>query len=88
MKDEKIKRQKPFSKKDFLPNNNCPESKYGLPPNVEYCSSCVISNQRPNSSVEFKNEIGALKQTIAFDETGKCDACGVMERKQEIDWGS
>ena len=30
-------------------------SLYGLPETVEFCKSCVISNQRPNSVIEFKN---------------------------------
>ena len=29
---------------------------FGLPREVKFCSKCVISNQRPNSSVEFKNK--------------------------------
>ena len=29
------------------------EVKYGLPPNVEFCKKCVISNQRPSSIIEF-----------------------------------
>ena len=28
--------------------------KYGLPEEVRFCKKCVISNQRPNSTVEFK----------------------------------
>ena len=28
---------------------------YGLPKKVMFCKSCVVSNQRPNSTVEFKN---------------------------------
>ena len=27
---------------------------YGLPEEVVFCSRCVISNQRPSSTVEFK----------------------------------
>ena len=29
---------------------------FGLPREVKFCSKCVISNQRPNSSIEFKNK--------------------------------
>ena len=28
---------------------------HGLPEKVLFCKSCVMSNQRPNSVVEFKN---------------------------------
>ena len=29
---------------------------YGLPREVKFCKKCVISNQRPNSDIEFKSE--------------------------------
>ena len=41
-------------------------SLYGLPETVEFCKSCVISNQRPNSVIEFKNsnnQKDGIKQT-------------------------
>ena len=28
---------------------------FGLPEQVLFCKRCVISNQRPSSTVEFKN---------------------------------
>lgn len=59
---------------------------YGLPADVKFCKLCVISNQRPNSSIEFKHTKHALKQTIAFDDEGICDACKFAERKKQIDW--
>ena len=31
------------------------EAKYGLPEEVKFCKKCVISNQRPSSVVETKN---------------------------------
>ena len=30
-------------------------NKYGLPERIVFCRSCVISNQRPNSVVEFRS---------------------------------
>jgi N-acetyl sugar amidotransferase len=52
-----------------------------------FCKRCVISNQRPNSAVEFQNVPGSKKTTIAFDAEGICDACRVAERKaSDIDW--
>jgi N-acetyl sugar amidotransferase len=59
---------------------------YGLPLKVEFCRSCVISNQRPSSAVEFKNDGRAPKKAIHFDDHGVCDACRVKEQKSEIDW--
>jgi len=71
----------------FSKNINNPETLYGLPANVVYCKKCVISNQRPNSAVEYNNTIGSLKKTISFDGEGICDACKFAERKRiKIDW--
>jgi N-acetyl sugar amidotransferase len=62
------------------------EAFWGLPKEVIYCKKCVISNQRPSSTVEFKNQ-NAKKETISFDEEGVCAACRYAEIKEkEIDW--
>ncbi|MEE2774078.1 MAG: N-acetyl sugar amidotransferase [Pseudomonadota bacterium] len=75
------------SLENFSPHVNNPESKYGLPSDVRFCSKCCVSNQRPNSSVEFKNTAFSEKKTINFSELGVCDACLVAEQKAvEIDW--
>lgn len=67
--------------------DNPTEAKYGLPTEVRFCKRCVISNQRPNSAVEFKHTAKSTKQTINFDEEGVCDACRVAEEKHKtIDW--
>jgi len=64
-------------------------AKYGLPENVQFCSRCVISNQRPSSVVEFSASKADLKPTINFSSTGVCDACLFGDVKQdEIDWES
>ena len=63
------------------------EVKYGLPREVKFCTRCVISNQRPNSAVEFQHTRESKKQTIAFDAEGVCDACRFAEQKRNfIDW--
>lgn len=62
------------------------EAKYGLPQNVKFCKRCIISNQRPSSSVEFKNSANEQKLTIGMDDEGICDACRVTEQKATIDW--
>jgi N-acetyl sugar amidotransferase len=63
------------------------EAKYGLPSEVKFCKKCVISNQRPNSVVEYKHIQKSKKQTITLDEEGICDACRANEQKKEIiDW--
>ena len=71
----------------YDPGNNAPETFYGLPQNVAFCKHCVISNQRPNSAVEFKHTRASVKATIRFDDQGVCDACRLGEQKRrEIDW--
>jgi N-acetyl sugar amidotransferase len=63
------------------------EAFYGLPREIKYCVSCVMSNQRPNSTVEFQHTVDSKKETIRFDEVGCCDACRLAEKKRkEIDW--
>jgi len=60
---------------------------YGLPLEVRYCKKCVISNQRPRSTVEFKNTSQEKKETIAFNKDGICEACLFTEYKDfKIDW--
>lgn len=65
----------------------CLEAKYGLPAEVRFCKKCVISNQRPNSAVEYDHTQDSKKVTIHFDEEGVCDACRLAEAKKgTIDW--
>lgn len=60
---------------------------YGLPNEVVYCSNCVISNQRPNSAIEYSHKKGSQKTTIRIDDQNICDACKLSEKKRfEIDW--
>jgi len=60
---------------------------YGLPSEVKFCKKCVISNQRPSSTVEFKNTKGEKKSVINFTEDGVCSACVYHEEKETgIDW--
>lgn len=71
----------------YASNQDDPETFYGLPQSVAFCSKCVISNQRPNSTVEHKHTKDSKKQTINFDAEGVCDACRMGERKHgDIDW--
>lgn len=71
----------------FTPDESQLETKYGLPNEVHFCKKCIISNQRPNSAVEFQHTAASKKKTINFDENGVCDACRVAEAKhKEISW--
>jgi len=58
------------------------EVKYGLPAEVRFCRVCVISNQRPNSAVEYAHTKESKKQTINFGADGICDACKLAAQKK------
>ena len=60
--------------------------KYGLPLDVLFCKKCTMNNQRPSSTVEFKQKADEKKRTLAFDEEGVCEACRYAEKKKQIDW--
>lgn len=62
------------------------EAYYGLPKAVKFCSRCVMSNQRPVSSVEFKHKKDSTKTTLHFDKNDVCDACRNADVKEQIDW--
>ncbi|MBL4652379.1 MAG: N-acetyl sugar amidotransferase [Flavobacteriales bacterium] len=72
-------------KKYDLPKGEL-ERYYGLPADVNFCSKCVMSNQRPASAIEFKHTIDSKKTTMAFDSEGVCDSCRNGEHKDRIDW--
>ncbi len=60
---------------------------YGLPNEFKICKKCVITNQRPNSAIEYKHTKDSKKPTIHFDENGICDACNFAEKKNtQINW--
>ncbi len=62
------------------------KSKYGLPNKVIFCKKCVISNQRPDNVVEFKNKSN-LKSGVHFDKNQICAACNYHSIKENnIDW--
>ncbi len=62
------------------------ETKYGLPGKVIFCKRCVMSNQRPASTAEFKHTKDSNKTTLRIDEEGVCDACRYAEQKERINW--
>jgi len=84
---EKIPYPAPVDLSLFAPDAPASTPKYGLPSDVAYCAKCVISNQRPNSAVEYTHTKDSKKKTINFDEHGVCDACNFAEQKKSvIDW--
>ena len=84
-----IKYPLPIDKTNFIKEDSeITESdvKYGLPKVVEYCSMCVESNQRPSTTIEFKNKPGGKKEAIAFNAEGVCSACEFAKLKKSTDW--
>ena len=59
---------------------------YGLPSKIKFCVRCVMSNQKPNSTPEFKHKLTNKKSTLEIDEYGVCSACRVAESKEKINW--
>jgi N-acetyl sugar amidotransferase len=80
---------KPIDKTRFAPDIPLEEreTRHGLPAEVRYCKTCVISNQRPNSTVEIAHTEDSEKETIRIGADGICDACRVAAQKRAgIDW--
>ncbi len=58
-----------------------------LPKKVKFCKNCLVSNQKPNSTVEIKSDISKKKSTQNFGDDGICVACQYSELKNNsIDW--
>ena len=46
---------------EYKSDNSKPHAKYGLPEDVQFCSICVESNQRPSTTVEYKHNKNSKK---------------------------
>lgn len=66
--------------------NNELEAFFGLPQEVKFCSRCVMSNQRPASTIEFKHTKDSKKTSLNFNENDVCDACLHADEKDAVDW--
>jgi N-acetyl sugar amidotransferase len=69
---------------DYNKDIRFPKVFYGLPKEVKFCKKCVISNQRPNSAVEYNHTQESKKLTINFDKNSICDPCIYAERKKSV----
>src|SRR5947199_9897316 len=84
---DKIPAPQEIDKSVFAPDAAHLTTRFGLPKQVVFCKRCVISNQRPNSAVEYAHTKDSQKKTINFDAEGICDACRFAEKKNaNIDW--
>ena len=57
------------------------EAFYGLPKQVQFCTECVMSNQKPNSCYEFEHTAQSKKRTMVIQADGVCDACHACHNK-------
>ena len=84
---KKIKYPEPVDLSLYKKDAKDLHAKFGLPKEIAFCKKCVISNQRPNSAVEYQHTKDSKKATINFDADGVCDACNFTEKKNaSIDW--
>jgi N-acetyl sugar amidotransferase len=60
-------------------------SLFGMPEIVIFCEKCVISNQRPSSTIEFKSKNTNKKTGISILDN-VCSACLYLEEKKKINW--
>lgn len=60
--------------------------KFGLPTKVKFCKGCVLSNQKPNPTVEFFHTKKSKKATTNIDEGNLCDGCKASQLKKQINW--
>ena len=61
---------------------------YGLPKKVIFCKKSLISNQRPNSAIEFKHTTNSKKKTLNIDKNQISDSWKFSRIKNKIDYKS
>ena len=59
---------------------------YGLPRKVVFCKKTLISNQRPNSAIEFLHRKNTKKKTLFIDKNGISDAWKYSRLKEKINF--
>jgi N-acetyl sugar amidotransferase len=83
---QKYKAKRDLDLQGFEAPGDALKTKYNLPREIRFCQRCVISNQRPNSVVEYNHTVESGKKTIHFDANDVCDACRVKDEKKATDW--
>ncbi len=59
---------------------------YGLPRKVIFCKKSLISNQRPNSAIEFQHTANSKKKTLFIDKNNISDSWKYSRIKKKIDF--
>jgi len=62
---------------------NTKKSYFGLPSEVKFCKKCVISNQRPSSTIEFKNKEGLKRKLLTLMMMGFVQHVSIMTKKKK-----
>ena len=61
---------------------------FGLPKKIIFCKKSLISNQRPNSSIEFNHNEKSKKKTLYIDKNGLSDSWKYSRIKHKIDYST
>ena len=59
---------------------------YGLPSKVIFCKKTLLSNQRPNSTIEFKHTIKSKKKTFYINKNKVSDTWKFSREKKKINF--
>ena len=59
---------------------------YGRPSKVIFCKKTLLSNQRPNSTIEFKHTIKSKKKTFYINKNKISDTWKFSREKKKIDF--
>ncbi len=59
---------------------------FGLPQKVVFCKKTLVSNQRPNSEIEYKHNSKTKKKTMFISKNGLSDAWIYSRIKKRINW--
>ena len=59
---------------------------FGLPSKVIFCKKTLISNQRPNSAIEFQHNLKTKKKTLNIDKNGLSDSWKYSRLKKKINF--
>ena len=62
------------------------KSFYGLPQKVIFCKKTLISNQKPNSAIEFNHKIISKKKTLKFNRKGISESWYYSRIKKKINF--
>ena len=78
---------KKISIEEYHQDFRAKETLFNMPLKVKFCKKCVISNQKPNSQVEYEHTPETKKEFIKFNDNDICQACEFAElKKKKIDW--